>query len=113
MLGLTKEGKDQRISDLAKNDKKAYNEYMKALDKADKLPKTLQLLGNQNMLKLVESRVNKALRDIAKDPTMIFGYGAGIRKIAESIVRDQMDELLNKMVTGEFTYEGSAIDDNK
>lgn len=113
VLELTKEAKDQKIAELAENDSRTYKGYIKALDKADKLPKTLQLLGNQNMLKLVESRVNKALRDIAKDPTMIFNYGAGIRKIAAAIVQDQMDELLNKMATGEFTYEGSAIDDGK
>ena len=110
MLGLTEKAKNEVFESLSPKDKEA---FQKELDKADKLPKTLQLLSTQNMLGLVESRVNKALRDIAKDPTMIFNYGAGIRKIAASIVRDQMDELLNKMVSREFTYAGSMLDDGK
>ena len=88
---------DKIRKDQTPNEEKIKNQE-RVVREAEMAIKGVQLLKRNKLFIDVSNRLSSELRNIAKDPTMFFGYGAGLNKLGEEIVNAQLDDLINTIV---------------
>jgi hypothetical protein len=95
--------KNKFVQEDLRDSGKAYNEEIitnseKKIKHFNKAQRGVETLENNNLFIDISNRLSSVLRNIAKKPTMIFGYGAGLYKIGEAVVDEQFNALMEDII---------------